>query len=37
MEIEEQEYWNKPPHPIVEPIVRVFHACQFFPSDAGEI
>jgi hypothetical protein len=20
----EQEYWNKPPHPIVEPIVRVF-------------
>jgi hypothetical protein len=21
---EEQEYWNKPPHPIVEPIVSVF-------------
>jgi HNH endonuclease len=21
---DEQEYWNKPPHPIVEPIVRVF-------------
>lgn len=21
---EEQEYWNKPPHPIVEPIVRAF-------------